>query len=231
MLAAATIDAAIANPLGVLTDVGVALVFVAALLIDGWNLGGAKLAPITDRIAFIGWVSVFAAGFQGSGLTTAIGGSLTAFFETLAGLVPANVPLLRGLTIIGPEIIGIVAFLIALGCLVPNRWAKHLGHFGRLEFGQLSEFVKPRPAGRTGARTGAAASAGGDTPPPTAKSPWKKLAPGHLNFGLMVIAALIVTFATVVKGFMGNLMQLIVGWSLILCADAVAPLLRSMGRA
>jgi hypothetical protein len=224
--------AAYANPLGVLSPEGALLAVVLAVIIDTWGLGGPRLAPLFDRLAFVGWISGWSAGFQGSGLTTTISGVLTDLFGLPKGI--SSAPLFVGLMNLGPQLIGLAAFVIAFGCFIPAR-IRVFGHLSQLEFAHLKTAVsglRSTMHTRAGVRTGA------ELGPPATAAPGagrggntliKRLFPGQVNLGVVTIALIVVTFATVIKGGIGVVMQWVVGSCLLTMAWLFAPLLHSIG--
>lgn len=218
--------AAAANPLIVLSGAGAALVLMASALIDTWALGGPKLAPLFDRLASVGWVAVWAAGFQGTGLTSTLSGTLSSGFGVLAGMW--NAPLFVGLVKVGPQAIGVLALAAWIGCMLPAR-VKVLGHLSRLEFSHLREFGQQAMT-RTGFSRRTVVAKTGDTPPvATGTNAWRRIFPGQINVGMVVVDLLLVTFSTVIQGGVGIVMQWIVGASIIASALAVSPVTKSMG--
>lgn len=207
-----------ASYLSILQPEGAALIFVFALLVDTWGIGGPKLAPWFDRIAFIGWTAVIAAGFEGAGLTGVVQGLITGMFEALAGVW--NAPLFRGLVRIGPQLIGFVVLAVVVGCLVPNR-VKFLGRLSHLEFSHLRQAKAALVA--TGAARGTTAPAA-----PAGKSTFKRLFPGEVNLGLVICAVLLVSIGPMITGGFGGAMRGITTECVILAADATKPILRWM---
>jgi hypothetical protein len=204
-----------ASYLSILPAEGAALIFVFALLVDTWGIGGPKLAPWFDRIAFIGWTAVIAAGFEGAGLTRAVQGLITGMFEMLAGLWDA--PLFRGLVRVGPQLIGFLVLCVVIGCLVPNRF-KLLGKLSHLEFHHLRQAKASLVT--TGAARGTAAPAA-----PAGRSTFKRLFPGEVNIGMVICAVLLVSIGPMITGGFGGAMRGITTECVILSADATHPVL------
>ena len=203
--------------LSILPAEGAALILVAAFLVDTWALGGPKLAPWFDRIAFIGWVAVIAAGFEGAGLTSAVQGIITGFFEAIAEVWDA--PLFRGFVRIGPQLIGFLVLCVVVGCLIPQNKIKILGKLSHLEFSHL------RQAKAMLVTTGAARTAATPVAPAAGKSIFKKLLPGEVNLGMVICAILLVSIGPMITGGFGGLMKGIVTECVILSADATHPVL------
>jgi hypothetical protein len=208
--------------LSILPAEGAALIFLFALLIDTWALGGPRLAPWFDRIAFIGWTAVIAAGFEGAGLTGAVQGLISGVFQALAGVW--NAPLFVGFVRVGPQIIGFLVLAIVVGCLVPNR-VRFLGKLSHLEFSHLRQARAVLVTTGVSRKTQAAVE---DT---AGKSTIKKLFPGEVNVGLIICAVLLVSVGPMINGGFGTAMRGITKECVILSGDAVHPVLRWMALA
>jgi hypothetical protein len=49
------------------------ITLVLSVLIDCWGIGGPRWAPIFDRLAFLGWIVVWAVGFAGTAAMASTG--------------------------------------------------------------------------------------------------------------------------------------------------------------
>jgi hypothetical protein len=195
----------------IMSPEGAFLTLVLAVLIDTWGIGGAKFAPLFDRLAFIGWVAVFAVGFEGAGLTEMVNGTVNGLFAGVAGLW--NAPLWRGAVVIGPQIIGWVVAAVTVGAMLPQR-VRVLGQLSRLQFAHLRQGGSRGGAGRGDATGGG----------------WvRKLFPGSVNLGLVALALLLVTTTATVHGGIGTAMHWGVNTSVAIAAGIVHPLLASTG--
>lgn len=214
----------------VLSAEGGALALGAAVLIDTWAVGGPRFAPLMDRIAFIGWTAAATVAVDGLGLAGLLTGTLSGACDAAAGLVPS--PLWAGIAHVLPQVIGLVAFAVILGCLLPARMAGPLGHLGRLDFSDLDVVGRARgggaPRGGPGAPGGGAPSGGAPSGGSVAVLA-RRLFPGKINVGMIGAAVLLVVLAPTIRGGAGGGMRWLI-WACVSIAQAlVGPLLHGMG--
>lgn len=215
---AAATSAGLPKPL--LSPEGAFLSLALAAAIDTWALGGPKLAPLMDRLAFIGWVACWQVGFQGSGITAMLSGLVTGAFQMLAGIW--DYPLFVGAVHIGPQLIALAVFALTIGLMAPAKW-KVFGKLSNIQFSHL------RQAGSAAlARTGMARDPS-LAPPSTGL--WKKIFPGSINLGMVSLALLFVTGATVITGGLGSANQWGVERCVQVCALLTRPILLPLGYA
>jgi hypothetical protein len=196
------------------------ITLVLSVLIDCWGIGGPRWAPIFDRLAFLGWIVVWAVGFAGTGLTGLIAGLVTGVFEAIAGLWHA--PLFEGGVLVAPHLLAWAVGLIAVGAMAPERW-RFLGHLSKIKFEHL------RTAG-TAAMASTGITRAGPAAPVRAGGGWlRKMFPGSVNFGMVALALLFVTGATVIEGGIASAMNAGVQRDIQFMVWATHPLLGQIG--
>jgi hypothetical protein len=205
-----------------LSPEGAFLSLVLAAAVDTWAIGGPRLAPLFDRLAFVGWVACWQVGFQGAGLTGRISGIVTGAFTLLAGVW--DYPLFVGAVHIGPQILALVVLAITIGAMAPTK-VKFLGKLSNIQFEHL------RQAGTAAmARTGMGAGAPG-VAPRASSGLIRKIFPGSINIGMVALALLFVTSATVVTGGFGSAATWGVAQCIAVCSAITRPLLMPLGYA
>lgn len=196
------------------------LALVLSVMIDTWGIGGPKWAPVFDRLAFVGWIVVWAVGFAGTGLTGLIAGLVTGVFSMIAGLWHA--PLFVGAMLIGPQLLAFAVAAVAAGAMVPERW-RFFGHLSRIKFDHL------RQAGTNAMAATGISRAGAPAGPARSGGVLKKLFPGSVNVGMVALALLFVTGATVVEGGLATAMNAGVQKDVQFVVWATHPLIAQIG--
>lgn len=178
------------------SDSAVFVVLVMAVLID---ICGLFPTWIGDRLAFIGYVAVFSAGFTNSGLAGLVNTTISGFFDFVVTIYDA--PVTRGAKIMGPQILAGFVLLMVIGAFAPVKWSRLLGTFAHINFSDL----RHKRAGTV--RT---VAAGAEMKGPPAQSFMggfmKKLFPGTVNIGMVVLAILFVSSNATVGGGVGTAM-------------------------
>lgn len=196
------------------------ITLVLSVLVDTWGVGGPRLSGLFDRLAFLGWIVVWAVGFAGTGLTGLIAGLVTGVFRALAGVWHA--PLFEGAVLVAPHLLAWTVAAIAVGAMAPERW-RFLGHLSKIKFEHLRQAGSQAMAATGIPRAGAPA-------PARAGGGWfRKLFPGSVNFGLVALALLFVTGATVIEGGIASAMNAGVQKDITFMVWATSPLIGQIG--
>ena len=182
-----------------MNDSAIFVILVFAVLVD---MCGLFPVWIGDRLAFIGYVAALSAGFDNGGISSVINNLINGFFSFIVQLYDA--PITRGAQAIGPQIIAGFVLLVTIGALAPPKWSRILGTFAHVNFSDLrykkganhSQMKGPMPA---------TASFGSGF--------FKKLFPGTVNIGMVILAVLFISSNAIVSGGVGASINGGIEWS------------------
>ena len=198
-----------------MTDSAVFVILVFAVLVDMCSLFPTWIG---DRLAFIGYVAALSAGFTNGGLSALVNNLVNGFFSFVVQMYDA--PVTRGAQAIGPQILALFVLLVTVGAFAPPKWHKVLGTFAHVNFSDLKYKRAPNAAQMKGPEVVRQSS--------FAAGFMKKLFPGTVNIGMVVLAVLLVSSNATVSGGVGTGITNIISWSQNIGNNISGPIVRSV---
>lgn len=174
-----------------MSDSAIFVILVFAVLVD---MCGLFPTWIGDRLAFIGYLAALSAGFNNGGIASVVNGVVNGFFSFIVSMYDA--PITRGAAAIGPQILAGFILLVTIGAFAPVRWSKLLGTFAHVNFSDLKYKRAPNQAQMKGPAVIQQSS--------FAAGFIKKLFPGTVNIGMVILAVLLVSSNATVSGGVGT---------------------------